>query len=103
MRSNFMSTIEDRKLKFIARQTDAKRNTVTDFYIEPPNTPGPRSTSKSRSLIARYVIGGADDLPIVEGLREFATGIPDHWTEQHIIEFVSEFEVSWPEAPETKQ
>jgi hypothetical protein len=98
-----MSTVEDRKLKFIGRQADTKRNFVADFYIEPPNTPGPRSNSKSRSLIARYVIGGADDLPIVDGLREFATSIPDSWTEQHIIDFVGEFDASWPKAPKMKQ
>lgn len=97
-----MGTVEDRKLKHLGRQTDSVRGTVIDFYIEPPRTPGPRSTSEHRHLIARYEKGGASDLPFVEGRREYATGIPDHWSEKEVLEFCFENpKNSIP--PETKQ
>ena len=80
-----MATVEERKLKFIGRQTDRVRNAVIDFYIEPLNAPGPRQNSGMRHLIARYESGGAKDLPMVDGRREFATGIPDGWTEDQVL------------------
>jgi hypothetical protein len=51
--ANAVSTIEKRGLKFIGWQTDFVRGSVTDFYIEPPNTPGPREGSNMFHLIAR--------------------------------------------------
>lgn len=86
--ANAVSTIEKRGLKFIGRQTDFVRGSVTDFYIEPPNAPGPREGSNMFHLIARYEKGGGSDLPIVEGKREFATVIPDGWTEEQVIEIL---------------
>jgi hypothetical protein len=83
-----MPTVEERKLKFIGRVTDRVRNAVIDFYIEPPNAPGPRQSSGTRSLIARYESGGAKDLPMVDGQREFAAGIPNGWTEDQILKKV---------------
>jgi hypothetical protein len=80
-----MATVEERKLKFIGRQTDRVRNAVIDFYIEPANAPGPRQNSGMRHLIARYESGGAKDFPMVDGRREFATGIPDGWTEDQVL------------------
>ena len=83
-----MPTVEERKLKFIGRQTDKVRNSVIDFYIEPPNAPGPRQRSGMRHLLARYESGGAKDLPVVNGKKEFATGIPDGWTEDQVLKKV---------------
>ncbi len=80
-----MATVEERKLKFIGTVVDQVRDAVIDFHIEPANTPGPRQNSGVRHLIARYESGGPKDLPIVEGRREFATGIPDGWTEDQVL------------------
>jgi len=33
--------------------------------------------------------GGAEDLPIVEGRREFRAGIPDAWTEDQLMRFLA--------------
>ena len=94
---------EKRKLKFLGRQTDQVRNTIIDFFIEPP-TPGPRQASRLRHLIARYEQGGATDLPMIDGRREFATGIPDDWSEERVLqELVSTFDPSTPGVPNTKQ
>jgi hypothetical protein len=95
---------EERKLRFLGRQTDRVRNTVTEFFIEPPNTPGPRENSGLRHLIARYVSGGASDLRVVDGLPEFATGIPNDWSEQQVMELmVGDLDPVSPKVPETKQ
>lgn len=99
-----MPTVEERKLKFIGRQTDKVRNSITDFYIEPANAPGARQKSGMRHLIARYEKGGASDLPIVDGQREFATGIPNGWSEEQVLQkLVGDIDPIAPAAPETKQ
>jgi hypothetical protein len=99
-----MPTVEERKLKFIGRQTDKVRNAVIDFYIEPPNAPGPRQRSGMRHLIVRYESGGAKDLPIVDGKREFAAGIPDGWTEDQVLKKVEgDYGALLPISSQTKQ
>jgi hypothetical protein len=50
-------------------------STVAKCYVEPANAPGPRQGSKVRHLIVRY----GDNRP------EFATGIPDDWTEEDVM------------------
>jgi hypothetical protein len=47
------------------------------------------SLEAGRTLIARYEIGGPDDLPIVEGKREFRAGIPDAWSEDFLLRFLA--------------
>jgi hypothetical protein len=77
-------------LRFFAHGIDKVHNVETDFYIEAPYTPGPRSTSPTRSLVVR------DDkaapglrYPVGEDRRpEFVTGIPDHWTDDEIMKVI---------------
>jgi hypothetical protein len=99
-----MATVEERKLQFIGRQTDKVRGSVMDFYIEAPFTPGPRHTSPIRHLIARYESGGAKDLPMIDGKREFATGIPDGWSDDQVLQkLIGDIDPATPAPSGTKQ
>jgi hypothetical protein len=57
-------------------------NTEVEFFIE-------TSPERGRILIARYTTGGAEDLRIVEGRREFRAGIPDAWSEDQLLRFLA--------------
>jgi hypothetical protein len=57
-------------------------HTDVEFFIE-------TSSETGRALIARYQDGGAEDLPIVEGRREFRAGIPDAWSEDDLMRFLA--------------
>lgn len=81
-----VARVEDRKLKFIGRQTDHVRNSIIDFYIEP--APGPRKRSGVRHLVARYEKGRPKDLSTVDGKQEFAISIPGHLTEGEVLKMV---------------
>jgi hypothetical protein len=81
--------------RFFARGVDKVNDTEADFYIEAPYTPGPRSTSPIRHLVVsydkavaklHYPVGG-------DGRPQFATGIPDHWTDDMIMNAIMEIAV----------
>ena len=57
-------------------------HTEVEFFIE-------TSPEAGRALVARYQDGGAEDLPIIEGRREFRAGIPDAWTEDQLMHFLA--------------
>jgi hypothetical protein len=57
-------------------------HTDVEFFIE-------TSSETGRALIARYQDGGSEDLPIVEGRREFRAGIPDAWSEDDLMRFLA--------------
>src|ERR1700727_2625748 len=56
--------------KKLISQSCPQYNTQVEFLME-------TSLDVGRTLIARYEIGGPDDLPMVDGRREFRAGIPD--------------------------
>jgi hypothetical protein len=60
--------------KALTSQFCPQYNTQVEFLME-------TSVEAGRTLIARYEIGGPDDLPMVDGRREFRAGIPDAWSE----------------------
>ena len=57
-------------------------HTDVEFFIE-------TSSETGRTLVARYQDGGSEDLPIVEGRREFRAGIPDAWSEDDLMRFLA--------------
>jgi hypothetical protein len=66
-----------------------------EFYLEPPHSGEPRPATGTgvRHLIVRYGDGytGPDDRPLVEGgRREFAIGVPDDWTEEKLLDFLTQ-------------
>jgi hypothetical protein len=69
---------ECQELKFLSRIFDPVGNVTTDFFIESPGTPGPREESKTRHLIARSS----------DGRPEFATSIPDSWSEDELTRLI---------------
>jgi hypothetical protein len=68
--------------KALISQFCPQYNTQVEFFIE-------TSLEAGRTLIARYETGGAEDLRIVEGRREFRAGIPDAWSEDQLIHFLA--------------
>jgi hypothetical protein len=68
--------------KTLISQLCPQYNTEVKFFME-------TSLETGRTLIARYEIGGPDDLPIVEGKREFKAGIPDAWSEDYLLRFLA--------------
>ncbi len=83
----------DKTLRFLTQTIDHHR--TTDFFVEPAGQlQGPRAGSRVRHLVARYS----------DGRPEFATGIPDHWTDDEIVRFAIEGKPasSAPSAPSTK-
>jgi hypothetical protein len=68
--------------KVLGPQFCPQYNTNVDFFIE-------TSPETGRTLVARYEAGGANDLPIVEGKREFRAGIPDAWSEDQLLSFLA--------------
>jgi hypothetical protein len=68
--------------KALSSQFCPQYNTEVEFSIE-------TSPEAGRTLIARYKIGGPDDLRMVDGKREFRAGIPDAWSEEHLMSFLA--------------
>jgi hypothetical protein len=68
--------------KALGSQFCPQYHTEVEFFIE-------TSPETGRALVARYQDGGAEDLPIVEGRREFRAGIPDAWTEDQLMRFLA--------------
>ena len=68
--------------KALTSQFCPQYNTQVEFLIE-------ASLEAGRTLIARYEIGGPDDLPMVDGRREFRAGIPDAWSEDFLLRFLA--------------
>jgi hypothetical protein len=58
---------------------DQDNNVTTDFYLEPPGTPGPRESSAIRHLIARSS----------DGRPERAIAVPDDWSDEALADLVS--------------
>ena len=67
--------------KPLSSQFCPQYNTQVEFFVD--------TSPETRTLIARYEIGGPDDLPIVEGKREFRAGIPDAWSEDYLLRFLA--------------
>jgi hypothetical protein len=65
-------------LKFLSSMVDPVSQVATDFFIEPPSTPGPREQSKIRHLVARSS----------DGRPEFAAVVPDNWSDEDLIRLV---------------
>jgi hypothetical protein len=68
--------------KALTSQFCPQYNTQVEFLME-------TSLDVGRTLIARYEIGGPDDLPMVDGRREFRAGIPDAWSEDFLMRFLA--------------
>jgi hypothetical protein len=68
--------------KALTSQFCPQYNTQVEFLME-------TSVEAGRTLIARYEIGGADDLPMVDGRREFRAGILDAWSEDFLLRFLA--------------
>jgi hypothetical protein len=68
--------------KALTSQFCPQYNTQVEFLME-------TSVEAGRSLIARYEIGGPDDLPMVDGRREFRAGIPVAWSEDFLLRFLA--------------
>jgi hypothetical protein len=68
--------------KTLITQFCPQYNTEVEFFIE-------TSPESGRTLIARYMIGGPEDLRVVEGRREFRAGIPDAWSEDKLLRFLA--------------
>jgi hypothetical protein len=81
--------MEQRDLKPIGQQWCQQYMTNVSLFIEPPNSPGPRKGSSVRHLIARYEEGARHDLPMIDGQAEFAAGIPDEWSDDDVVKFIS--------------
>jgi hypothetical protein len=72
-----------RKLRLIATLHCKQYNTLAKLYIQD------RHPSGQRHLVAQYEKGGYQSRP------EFATAIPDDWTEQEVMDLLL-----WPMKPE---
>jgi hypothetical protein len=68
--------------KALISQFCPQYNTQVEFLME-------TSLEAGRTLIARCEIGGPDDLPMVDGRREFRAGIPDAWSEDFLLRFLA--------------
>jgi hypothetical protein len=68
--------------KTLLTQFCPQYHTEVEFFIE-------TSPETGRTLVACYEAGGAEDLPIVEGRREFRAGIPDAWSEDQVLRFLA--------------
>jgi hypothetical protein len=68
--------------KTLVSQFCPQYHTQVEFFME-------ATIEDGRTLIARYEIGGPDDLPMVDGRREFRAGIPDAWSEDFLLRFLA--------------
>jgi hypothetical protein len=68
--------------KTLVSQFCPQYHTQVEFFME-------TTIEDGRTLIARYEIGGPDDLPIVDGRREFQAEIPDAWSEDFLLRFLA--------------
>jgi hypothetical protein len=68
--------------KTLVSQFCPQYHTQVEFFRE-------ATIEDGRTLIARYEIGGPDDLPMVDGRREFRAGIPDAWSEDFLLRFLA--------------
>ena|SRR5438093_1567325 len=73
-----------RKLKPIGSAHCTQYKTEAKFYIDEAHLSG------ERLLVVQYGEGysGRNDLPIIDGHRQFEAGIPDDWSEQDVQDLI---------------
>jgi hypothetical protein len=86
--------MRDQNLQFIGSMFCKQYQCQAEFYLEPPHSGEPRPATGTgvRHLIVRYGDGytGPGDRPLVEGeRREFAIGVPDDWTKEQLLDFLT--------------